>query len=338
MTMDSGGFVTTPNLHNSKIKQVSRNQNGKVCKNVYKKYLNSVNFKSQQKAVLKGQCHKIFCFWFFSWISFSQPPEYTIRAVSIFFENLRRYSQLQVEHRCQRHRWQICHRCQRHRRRNCARYQRHRRQNFHRYQRHRRQILPPVSLVLFIPATNLPLVSTRPAANLPLVSTRPAANCHRYQQHWRQICHWCQRHRWQTMGLISGCRCLKANLKAKMYIYVNSTIQRCPNKIIKIFLIEDFFHLPLVSTTLVVNLKLWISLRIFEKIWNSSNGILWGWGYGGWSWIVSAYVGFRIVGDRTKEVCWTYSVPLLWLLSDYYFSTQLLHYSVVQKACVHYVA
>ncbi len=31
------------------------------------------------------------------------------------------------------------------------------------------------------------------------------------------------------------------NLKAKIYLYVNSPIQRCPNKIIKIFLIEDFF-------------------------------------------------------------------------------------------------
>jgi hypothetical protein len=50
-----------------------------------------------------------------------------------------------------------------------------------------------------------------------------------------------------TMGLISGCRYLKVNLKAKMYIYVNSTIQRCP-QIIKNFLIEDFFHLPPVST------------------------------------------------------------------------------------------
>ncbi len=37
------------------------------------------------------------------------------------------------------------------------------------------------------------------------------------------------------------------NIKAKMYINVNSTIQRCPNKIITIFLIEDFFHLPPVS-------------------------------------------------------------------------------------------
>jgi hypothetical protein len=30
-------------------------------------------------------------------------------------------------------------------------------------------------------------------------------------------------------------------LKAKIYIYVYSTTQRCPNKIINIFLIEDFF-------------------------------------------------------------------------------------------------
>ncbi len=76
------------------------------------------------------------------------------------------------------------------------------------------------------------------------------------------------------MGLISGCRYLKVNLKAKMYIYVNSTIQRCPNKIIENFLIEDFFHLPPVSTTPVVNLELRIFPRIFEKIRNGPNGIL----------------------------------------------------------------
>jgi hypothetical protein len=88
----------------------------------------------------------------------------------------------------------------------------------------------------------------------------------------------CQRHRWQTMGLISGCRYLQVNLKEKMYVCVNSTIQRCPNKIIKIFQIEDFSHLPPVSTTQVVNLELRISPRIFEKIRNGPNGILWGWG------------------------------------------------------------
>jgi hypothetical protein len=79
------------------------------------------------------------------------------------------------------------------------------------------------------------------------------------------------------MGLILGCRYLKVNLKAKMYICVNSTIQRCPKKI-KIFLIEDFSHLPPVSRTPVVNLELRISPRILEKIRNSPNEILWGWG------------------------------------------------------------
>jgi hypothetical protein len=37
-------------------------------------------------------------------------------------------------------------------------------------------------------------------------------------------------------------------------------------------MIEDFFHLPLVSTTPVVHLELRISPRIFEKIRNGPNG------------------------------------------------------------------
>ncbi len=56
---------------------------------------------------LKGQCHEIFDFCFFSWISFPQAPEYTNRAVSNFNENSRRYSQLKVHHRCRWHRWQM---------------------------------------------------------------------------------------------------------------------------------------------------------------------------------------------------------------------------------------
>jgi hypothetical protein len=39
-------------------------------------------------------------------------------------------------------------------------------------------------------------------------------------------------------------------------------------------MIEDFFHLPPVSTTPVVHLELRISPRIFEKIRNGTNGIL----------------------------------------------------------------
>ncbi len=115
----------------------------------------------------------------------------------------------------------------------------------------------------------------------PPVSTTPVANCHRCQRHLRQICHRCHWHRCQIIGTISGCRHLKVNLKAKTYKYVSSATQRWPNKIIKIFLIEDVFHLPPVSLTPVANLELRISPRIFEKIRNGLYRILWGWG-GNW--------------------------------------------------------
>jgi hypothetical protein len=103
----------------------------------------------------------------------------------------------------------------------------------------------------------LPPVSTTPAANLPPVSKTPVAN----------------------NGIDILLQIPQSELEGKnVYICVNSTIQRCPNKIIKIFLIEDFSHLPPVSTTPVVNLELRISSRNFEKIRNGPNGILWGWG------------------------------------------------------------
>jgi hypothetical protein len=53
--------------------------------------------KSRDTVPLKEQCQE-FDFWFFSWISFPQAPEYTIRAVSNFW-----------------HRWQICRRHRWHR-------------------------------------------------------------------------------------------------------------------------------------------------------------------------------------------------------------------------------
>ena len=46
---------------------------------------------------------------------------------------------------------------------------------------------------------------------------------------------------------------------------VNDAGGKLPHKIIKIFLIEDFFHLPPVSTTPMANIELRISPRIFEK-------------------------------------------------------------------------
>ncbi len=72
---------------------------------------------------------------------------------------------------------------------------------------------------------------------------------------------WCCWHRWQILGTISNCWHLKVILKEKLYLYDISTTQRCFKKIIKTFLIEDFFHLPPVSTAPVVHLE----LRKFSK-------------------------------------------------------------------------
>jgi hypothetical protein len=80
------------------------------------------------------------------------------------------------------------------------------------------------------------------------------------------------------MVKISDCLHLKVNLTEKIYLYVNSTTQRCPNKIIKTFLVEDFFRLPLVSTAMVVHLELQTSSLIFENLFNSPKGILSGLG------------------------------------------------------------
>jgi hypothetical protein len=81
-----------------------------------------------------------------------------------------------------------------------------------------------------------------PAANLPPVSTTPAAN------------------------FATGTTGFVDDLVSTMF-----------QKIIKTFLIEDVFHLPLVSTTPVVH-PLRISPRILEKIRNVPNGILKGLG------------------------------------------------------------
>ncbi len=92
------------------------------------------------------------------------------------------------------------------------------------------------------------------------------------------------------IGSISCSNCLiqrMESIQGKMFLFVcfkcymllvNSTSQRCPNKIIKTFMIEDFFHLPSVSTTPVVHLELPMSPWTFEKIRNGPNGILRGLG------------------------------------------------------------
>ncbi len=139
---------------------------------------------------LKGQCHEIFCFWFFSWISFPQASDYTLRAVSNFFENSRRYSQLKVCHRCQRHRWQM--------------EKTFKQKNFNNfvwtplgsrvniYINFCLQVHFKVSAAWYC-CHYLPPVSTTPVANLPPASLIPVAICHRHCWHRWQIC---RRYRW----------------------------------------------------------------------------------------------------------------------------------------------
>ncbi len=90
----------------------------------------------------------------------------------------------------------------------------------------------------------LPPVSTTPAANFATSSACVVDTGGKFATGVNDI-----------MGTISGCRHLKVNLTAKIYIYVNSSAQRCPNKIITLFLTDDFFHLPTLSTTPVVTLN-----------------------------------------------------------------------------------
>ena len=71
---------------------------------------------------------------------------------------------------------------------------------------------------------------------------------------------------------------LKVNLKAKIYLYVNSTSQRCPNNITKIFLIEDFFHLPAVSRHWWCTLSCEYLREFSKKNQNGPNGIFRGLG------------------------------------------------------------
>jgi hypothetical protein len=120
------------------------------------------------------------------------------------------------------------------------------------------------------PVANLPPVSTTPAAKLPPVSTTPAANFATSFASLPPV----------SMTLVANngnnIRLLSPQLKGKIYLYVNSTTQTCPNKI----LIEDFSRLPPLSTVngTGVYLGLQISPQIFEKIRNSPNGILRGFG------------------------------------------------------------
>ncbi len=145
----------------------------------------------------------------------------------------------------------------------------------HRDIRKSRCIVANSPQVLTTPAAKLLLISTTPAANLPPLSTTPAANfatsspgvvdtvgkfatcvndtCSKFSTSVNDVggilppvstTPVANLQPVPTMGTISDC-CwqLKVSLKEKMYLYANSTTQRCPKKIKKTFLIEDFFHL-----------------------------------------------------------------------------------------------
>jgi hypothetical protein len=53
---------------------------------VHHYFITECSFAVAVATLLKGQCHEICCFWFFSWISFPPSPEYLIRTVSNFFQ------------------------------------------------------------------------------------------------------------------------------------------------------------------------------------------------------------------------------------------------------------
>jgi hypothetical protein len=69
-----------------------------------------------------------------------------------------------------------------------------------------------------------------------------------------------------------------SELEEKIYLYVNSTTQRCSNKIIETFWIEDFFHSPPMSKTPVVHLELQISPKIKKKLKTPLKGYSGAWG------------------------------------------------------------
>ncbi len=149
------------------------------------KKLQLYSFKIYFMQDLKGQCHEIFCFWFFSWISFPQASDYTIRVVSNFSENSRRYSQLKVCHRCQRHRWQMA--------------KTFKQKNFNNFvwtplgSRVNKYINVCLQVHFKVSAAwycchYLPL---------PPVSLIPVAICHRHRWHRWQICRRYRWHRWQ---------------------------------------------------------------------------------------------------------------------------------------------
>ncbi len=150
-------------------------------------------FESLLKGTVSRDCLLLV---FFSWTSCPQASDYTIRAVSNFFDNSRRYSQLKVCHRCRWHWWQM--------------EKTFKKKNFNNFVwtplGSRVTIYIHFCLQVHFKVTAawyccqyLPPVSLTPVANMPPVLLIPVASCHRHRWHRWQICHLCRWYRWCTL-------------------------------------------------------------------------------------------------------------------------------------------
>jgi hypothetical protein len=129
---------------------------------------------------LKGTVSRDFLLLVLFMNQFPPAPEYSIKTVSNFFENSRRYSQLKVCHRCQRQRWQMKKIFNQKIFNNFFWSPLGSRGNI--YINFCLQVHFKVSAAWY-GSHYLPPVSLTPAANLPPVSLIPVAICHRCQQH-----------------------------------------------------------------------------------------------------------------------------------------------------------
>ncbi len=107
------------------------------------------------------------------------------------------------------------------------------------------------------------------------------------------------------MGKISDCWHLNVNLKQNIYKYINPTTRRCPNKIIRTFLIEDFYICTRVNDTSGAPWAANIFAN-FLTIRNCTNGLL------------------RSLGELIFEKTWSRkksrdTVPLRWYKSIHHY-------------------
>ncbi len=142
-----------------------------------------------------------------------QATKNNIRAISNLFENSRRYSQVKVHRRYQQHWWQ-----------NCLRCQQHRRQTWHCCHTTSGKFAIGINYTGGKFATGTTGVVDTGGKLPPPVLTTQTVNLPQ-----------------GIMETISDFLHLEVNKKTKIYLLVKSTTQRCPNKIFKTFLIEDFF-------------------------------------------------------------------------------------------------